>query len=219
MTGKRTRQRAFSDAAIQICLTMKIPFGMPLRQTSGVIESLLRLAGFDWKPPHFSTLCRRRSPLCWNQWRTDGSLPTRKNAQLWKPTTAGAIARNDAVKACKYPRRALWRKLNGYHRRSLAESNPLGTVLRTALPVSGWTVSNALTKASWHETSTDRSLNSRSRSLCSTATPLLAYHSQCPHDKSFGKRKNALFRKKLSRVQPTIQNQYRPAAISCGGAI
>ena len=40
-------------------------------------------------------------------------IPPRKNAQLWKPTTAGAIARNEAVRACKYLGRALWRKLTG----------------------------------------------------------------------------------------------------------
>ncbi|WP_174235095.1 transposase, partial [Ruegeria sp. EL01] len=33
-TGKRGRQREFSDAAIQVCLTMKVLFGMPLRQTT-----------------------------------------------------------------------------------------------------------------------------------------------------------------------------------------
>jgi len=46
-TGKRGRQPEFSDAAIQICLTMKVLFGMPLRQTTGFVESLLRLAGLD----------------------------------------------------------------------------------------------------------------------------------------------------------------------------
>ena len=62
-TGKRGRQLEFSDAAIQICLTMKVLFGMPLRQTTGFVESLLRLAGLDWKFPDFSTLCRRQKTL------------------------------------------------------------------------------------------------------------------------------------------------------------
>ena len=35
---------------------MKVLFGMPLRQTTGFVESLLRLAGLDWKVPDFSTL-------------------------------------------------------------------------------------------------------------------------------------------------------------------
>ncbi|ANP36038.1 transposase [Phaeobacter gallaeciensis] len=29
---------------------------MPLRQTTGFVESLLRLVRFDWKVPNFSTL-------------------------------------------------------------------------------------------------------------------------------------------------------------------
>lgn len=49
-------------------------------------------------------------------------IPPRENAQPWKPTTTGAIARNEAVRACKYLGRALWRKLTGYHRRSRAET-------------------------------------------------------------------------------------------------
>ncbi|GHE02073.1 hypothetical protein GCM10008024_20220 [Allgaiera indica] len=36
------------DAAIRACLSMKVLFGMALRQTTGFIESLLRLVGLDW---------------------------------------------------------------------------------------------------------------------------------------------------------------------------
>ena len=43
--GKRVRQPQYSDAAIQTCLTMKVLFGMALRQTKGFVESLLRLVG------------------------------------------------------------------------------------------------------------------------------------------------------------------------------
>ena len=241
-TGKRGCQPEFSAAAIQIRLTMKVLFGMPLRQTTGFVESLLRLAGLDWKVPDFSTLCRRQKALSvaipyrggtgplhllidatgikaedtgeWNArkhggskkrlWRklhlemddetleiravgvtasnvgdapvlpdlleqippdqeiatvtADGAYDTRrchnviaacgasaiilprKNARAWKPTTAGAIARNEAVKACKYLGRALWRKLTGYHRRSRAETtfrdhaahNPVGQWMNCA---------------------------------------------------------------------------------------
>jgi hypothetical protein len=48
-TGKRGRQQSYSDAAIQTCLSMKVLFGMALRQTTGFVESLLRLAGLDWR--------------------------------------------------------------------------------------------------------------------------------------------------------------------------
>lgn len=36
-TGKRGRQPLFSDAAIQTCLMIRALFGLPLRQTSGLI--------------------------------------------------------------------------------------------------------------------------------------------------------------------------------------
>ena len=62
-TGKRGRQPDYSDAAIQTCLTMKVLFGMALRQTTGFVESLLRLIGLDWAVPDFSTLSRRQKTL------------------------------------------------------------------------------------------------------------------------------------------------------------
>ena len=223
-TGRRGRQQTYSDAAIQTCLSMKVLFGMPLRQTTGFVESILRLVGLDWRVPDFSTLCRRQRTLNvnipyrgakgplhllidstgiksegegeWNArkhggpkrriWRkihigideetlevraveitgsnigdapmlpelldqipadeqigsvtADGAydtrecheaiaarraaavIPPRRNAKPWKPTSAGAIARNEAVNASRYLGRALWRRWSGYHRRSRVES-------------------------------------------------------------------------------------------------
>ena len=43
---------------------------MPLRQTTGFVQSLLRLVGLDWATPDFSTLCRRQQTL-------NASLPYR----------------------------------------------------------------------------------------------------------------------------------------------
>ncbi len=65
-TGRRGRQQSYSDAAIQTCLSMKVLFGMALRQTTGFVESLLRLAGLDWTVPDFSTLSRRQKTLAVN---------------------------------------------------------------------------------------------------------------------------------------------------------
>jgi hypothetical protein len=53
----------FSDAAIRFCLSIKILFKLPLRQTAGMVASLLKLAGLDWSVPDFSTLCRRQKTL------------------------------------------------------------------------------------------------------------------------------------------------------------
>lgn len=49
-------------------------------------------------------------------------IPPRKNAKSWKPTSPGAIARNEALRASKYLGRAIWRRWSRYHRRSQIES-------------------------------------------------------------------------------------------------
>ncbi len=55
-------------------------------------------------------------------WGAAAVIPPRKNARPWKPNTAGAVARNESLRASKYLGRALWRKWSGYHRRSRAET-------------------------------------------------------------------------------------------------
>ena len=49
-------------------------------------------------------------------------IPPRKNAKPWKTVTAGAVARNEALRASKYLGRAIWRNWSGYHRRSRVET-------------------------------------------------------------------------------------------------
>ena len=227
-SGKRGRQRVFSDAAIQFCLSIKCLFGLALRQSLGLVESLLRMSGLDWKVPDFSTVSRRQKTLrvqlpylssttaldllvdstgikflgegeCKRkkhgaeyrrQWRkvhlgidantleiraievTDNSvgdapmlpellgqippdepiasvsadgaydtkachaaivergaqavIPPRKNARAWKATLSGALARNEALKACRRLGRRIWKVWSGYHRRSLVETKMHG---------------------------------------------------------------------------------------------
>ena len=62
-SGKRGRQQTFTDAAIQFCLSIKCLFGLALRQSLGLIQSLLRLAGLNWRVPDFSTISRRQRTL------------------------------------------------------------------------------------------------------------------------------------------------------------
>ena len=61
--GRPGRPPVFSNAAIQFCLSIKVLFKLPLRQTAGMVASLLRLAGLDWPVPDYSTLCRRQKTL------------------------------------------------------------------------------------------------------------------------------------------------------------
>ena len=49
-------------------------------------------------------------------------IPPRKNGKPWKAVTAGAVARNEALRASKYLGRAIWRRWSGYHRRSRVET-------------------------------------------------------------------------------------------------
>ena len=79
-TGRRGRQQTYSGKedqktawgavfptnAIQTCLSMKVLFGIALRQTTGFVESLLRLVGLNWTVPDFSTLSRRQKTLAVN---------------------------------------------------------------------------------------------------------------------------------------------------------
>ncbi len=58
-SGARGRQKTYSDAAIHTRLRIKVLVGLPLRQTAGFVESLLKRVGVNWTVPIFSTLCRR----------------------------------------------------------------------------------------------------------------------------------------------------------------
>ena len=61
--GRAGRPPVFSDAAIQFCLSIKVLFRLPLRQTAGMVAGLLQQAGLDWPVPDASTLCRRQKTL------------------------------------------------------------------------------------------------------------------------------------------------------------
>jgi len=61
--GSPGRPAVFSEAAIQFCLTIKVLFKLPLRQTAGMVASLLKMADLDWAVPDYTTLCRRQKTL------------------------------------------------------------------------------------------------------------------------------------------------------------
>ena len=61
--GHPGRPMRFSDSAIELCLTLKVLFNLPLRQTTGLVASLLKLADLDWPVPDYTTLCRRQKTL------------------------------------------------------------------------------------------------------------------------------------------------------------
>jgi hypothetical protein len=53
----------FSDAARQTCLLLKTLLDPPLRQGTGLVACLLKLANPDMTLPGFSTLCWRQEDL------------------------------------------------------------------------------------------------------------------------------------------------------------
>jgi len=61
--GSPGRPAVFSDAAIQFCLTINVAFKLPLRQTTGMVAGLLKMAGLDWAVPDCTPLCRRQKTL------------------------------------------------------------------------------------------------------------------------------------------------------------
>ncbi len=65
---------------------------------------------------------------------THAVMPPAKNAKPWKPTSAAATARNEAINAQRYLGRTLWRRWSGDHCRSRVETKmrcmkPLGQSL------------------------------------------------------------------------------------------
>ena len=61
--GSPGRPAVFFDVAIQFCLMIKVLFKLRLRQTTGMVASLLKMADLDWTVPDYSTLCRRQKTL------------------------------------------------------------------------------------------------------------------------------------------------------------
>ncbi|WP_079212877.1 IS5 family transposase [Brucella pituitosa] len=59
----RGGQPKYSDLAIMLCLSLRIVYRLPLRQTQGLMRSVAKLMGLDIAVPDFSTLSRRSKGL------------------------------------------------------------------------------------------------------------------------------------------------------------
>ena len=62
--GLRGGQRLYSNLAVRTALTLRVVFSLPLRQTEGFLDSLLRLMGLNLKAPDHTTLSRREPNRC-----------------------------------------------------------------------------------------------------------------------------------------------------------
>ena len=83
---------------------------MTTRQTTGFVESLLRLVGLDWTVPDFSTLCRRQRTLNVNIPYRGGKGPL----NLLIDSTGMKAEGESEWNARKYdgPKRRIWRKVH-----------------------------------------------------------------------------------------------------------
>jgi hypothetical protein len=61
--GKRGAPRKYPDLAIETALTLRLVYGLPLRQAEGVLRSLLSIFGLDLDAPDHTTLARRSRQL------------------------------------------------------------------------------------------------------------------------------------------------------------
>lgn len=129
--GSPGRPAVFSDAAIQFCLTIKVLFKLPLRQTTGMVASLLKVANLDWAVPDYTTLCRRQKTLAVHiPYRcADGPLNLlvdstgiKKSGRPWKEDCPAAIAGNETLRATRHYGRAFWKRWTGYHAPSRIEA-------------------------------------------------------------------------------------------------
>ena len=89
---------------------MKVLFGMALRQTTGFVESLLRLVGVSWAVPDFSSLSRRQKTLAVN-------IPYRGSngpLHLLIDSTGIKVEGEGEWHARKHggPKRRVWRKIH-----------------------------------------------------------------------------------------------------------
>ena len=61
--GRCGGQRRYSNIAILTALTLRVVFGLPLRQTEGFLDSLLSLMDLDLRAPDHTTLSRRNQSV------------------------------------------------------------------------------------------------------------------------------------------------------------
>ena len=108
--GKRGGQRKYSDLAIETALTLRLVFGLPLRQTEGFLNSLFVMIGVDLSAPDHTTLSRRGRDLDVKLGRT----PTGEAIHLIVDSTGLSIVGEGEWAAAKHGgnRKRGWKKLH-----------------------------------------------------------------------------------------------------------
>jgi IS5 family transposase len=109
-SGRRGGQRRFSDQAIETALTLRLVFGLPLRQTEGFLRSVLSLMRVDLDAPDNTTLSRRSQHLAVALHR----VPAKGPIHLVVDSTGLSIVGEGEWAAAKHGRRGRrgWKKLH-----------------------------------------------------------------------------------------------------------
>jgi transposase len=109
-TGLRGGQKKFSDHAIEMALTLRVVFNLPLRQAEGFLRSVLSLMAVDLESPDHTTLSRRSQGLNVQLDRVAGDNPI----HLIVDRTGLSIVGEGEWAAAKYGGRGRrgWKKLH-----------------------------------------------------------------------------------------------------------
>lgn len=110
--AQRGGQRVYSEVAIRTCLSLRLVFGLPLRQTQGFTQSLFEVIDLDLPVPDYSTLSRRQPTVSIDLAR--GSLPTSRGAHILIDSTGLKVYGESEWKQRTHgkSKRRTWRKLH-----------------------------------------------------------------------------------------------------------
>ena len=107
--GLRGGQRRYSNLAIRTALTLRVVFGLPLRQTEGFLDSLLSLMSRDLKAPDHTTLsCRNQIVVVPPLTRAHDGPWAQREASLQRIRKVG---------------RREWQKESGYRQQARVENS------------------------------------------------------------------------------------------------
>ena len=107
---KRGRPRIYSDASIECMLILKCVYRLPLRQTQGFVQSLLKLLKLELETPDYTTISKRQKHLnvTLSQTKSNESLHAVFDATGLKIFGEGEWK----VRQHGYTKRRTWRKLH-----------------------------------------------------------------------------------------------------------
>ncbi|MBM4254059.1 MAG: IS5 family transposase [Deltaproteobacteria bacterium] len=109
-TGRKGRTKTYSDLAIETALTLRCLLGLPLRQTQGFLEGLIKLLDLKIDAPNYSTLSRRADSLAIDL----GVLASRSNVDVAIDATGLKVYGEGEWKMRTHGKnkRRTWRKLH-----------------------------------------------------------------------------------------------------------